>query len=207
MGNVLLARRRTPRLVAGVLLLFVLGACDDAGSPTVRPFSPLPAASPSPASSPLPASSPRPTPRPTPAAWPAGWDEAFCLALEELAVAQELVVDIPRAIEDEDEDDALALAQELRQSTSTSGELLAEVPEWEPAQPAIDEFENLIDIGGRISRQWIRFLDEGRRAGRTRALELNDEMQPMVEAANDALAELADQGLACPGRSLVLESP
>jgi len=185
------------------LALALLAACGETASSTVRP-SPSPSAT---DAGPTEGATPRATPRATPAPWPSAWDSEFCAAFTDLAVAQELVVDIPRALEEEATDDALALARELRQTAISAADLLETVPDWEPAQAARNEMAALLDIDGRIGRQYIRFLDEGRRPGLTRARELTEALLPILGAANEALADLADMGLECPPYDLSLESP
>lgn len=191
-------------LIVAIAGLLALGGCADAiVGPTGSPL-----ASPRPLTSPavLP-DTPRPSPQPTQPPWPAGWDEAFCASFDEVAVAQELVVDVPRALADEDDDDALALARELRATAIAAGELLEDVMPWEPAQPALAAMVSLADIAARIGRQYVRYLDEGRQPALERVSELLDDMQPVLEEANDELAELAALGAACPPRGLTLEAP
>jgi hypothetical protein len=125
----------------------------------------------------------------------------------EVAVAQELVVDVPRALEEDDSSDALALARELRATALGARELIEEVPAWDRAQPALTEMDRLSDMGARIGRYYIRFLDEGRRPARGRARDLTAEMPPIVEEANSMLDDLAALGVECPPRALSLESP
>ncbi|HUG47082.1 MAG TPA: hypothetical protein VMP67_01585 [Candidatus Limnocylindria bacterium] len=189
--------------VGGLLALAMLAACSEAAAPTLRP-SPSPTASLPPATS---APTLRATPRPTPPPWPQGWDEAFCTAFGELTVAQELVVDIPRALADEAPEDALLLARELRTAATEGRELVTGVPEWEEALETLTALDLLADIGGRIGRQYVRFLEENRPAARARAEELSEEMGPVVEEANATLEQLASLGLDCSPYDLRLESP
>ncbi len=190
--------------VAVVLAVLSAGGCSDAGEvPTLRPPSD---ASPT-ATAGVPTVTPRPTRRPTPPPWPAGWNEEFCTALAKVIVAQELTVDVPRALDEGDEQDALALARELRATALAAADLLGEVPEWEPAQPAVSELLSLVDIGARIGRQYVRFLDEGRQPALERVNELLDDMRPVVSDTNAALAELGALGLSCEPDGLELETP
>jgi hypothetical protein len=192
-------------LLVGLMSLSLIGACTDAfGEPTPPGGTPL--AQPT-ATAPLATGTPRPTPRPTQPPWPAGWEIEFCTAVGEVAVAQELTVDIPRALDEEDADDALALARELRATAIAAAELLAEVTPWEEAQPAITELLTLSDIASRIGRQYVRYLDEGRRPALERVNELLDDMRPVVIDANEALAELDALGVDCLSHALVLEAP
>lgn len=190
--------------LAAVALSAVVGCSEAIGGPTPIPFTPLP-----PLTTPTPTSgaTARPTLAPTAQPWPAGWDDEFCAAFIELAIAHELAVDIPRALDDDETDDALALARELRATAIAAGELLDELTPWEAAQPAVTEMVTLADIASRVGRQYVRYLDEGRRPALTRVTELLDDMRPVIEQANDELSGLAALGLACPPYSLELEVP
>lgn len=188
-------------------LPLLLLACGDTASPTV-PLNPSPLATPVAVTTPAPAP---PTPRPTPVVtappWPAGWDEEFCAAFSEVKVAQELVVDVPRALAEDESDDALGLARELRATALGARELIEEVPAWDRAQPALAELDRLADMGSRVGRFYVRFLDEGRRPARARAQDLAADMPPVVEEANSMLDDLAALGVECPQAALSLESP
>lgn len=204
MGSVVLVRTRLWGLLAlAISAVFLLVACAELGSPTLRPtVSPL-GTSRAPTNPPTPITTPRPTPTP----WPAGWEEDFCAAFTELTVVHELVVDIPRAIDEDERDDALALARELRATAIATTELIEQLPSWERAEQAVAEMTRLADFGSRIGRQFVRHLDEGRRPALERAGELIDEMRPLAEEANATLADLASLGLSCPPHRLDLEVP
>jgi hypothetical protein len=191
-------------ILPAVLATAVLAACNDVAAPTPRvsPSPPTAVASPSPATSP-----PARTARPTPAPWPERWDIEFCSAFTEVAIAQELVVDIERAIAEEEREDALALARELRGTTTVAEELLGVLEEWAPAQDALSGMASLMDVDDRIGRQYIRWLDGGRNPARRRARELADETKPIVRDVNSALAQLTEIGVRCSDRDLLLESP
>jgi hypothetical protein len=192
--------------LAAAALSAVVGCGDVVVGPTPVPFTPLP-----PLSTPVPAPTngaiQRPTLAPSPPPWPAGWDDEFCAAFIELAIVHELAVDIPRALDEDETDDALALARELRSTAIAAGELLDELTPWETAQPAAAEMVTLADIGSRVGRQYVRYLDEGRRPALRRVEELLDDMRPVVEEANAELAQLASLGLACPPHALEFEIP
>ena len=197
--------RRAIRLPAlWLVLALVLAGCTDIGAdPTVQPTTPPLGTSLAPTNPPTPFS----TPPPTPAPWPPGWDDEFCAAFVELVVLTELVVDIPRAMEEEATGDALALARELRVSAAEATELITSVPSWERAEEAVTQMTRVADFGGRIARQFVRYLDEGRRPALNRARELIEELRPIVEETNSQLSPLADLGLACPPYGLSLEVP
>jgi hypothetical protein len=173
-------------------------------SPTGSP-SALPTATSGTTPSPL--ASPTRTPQPTPPPWPAGWETGFCSAFAETAIAMELVVDVPRALEEEATDDALGLSRELRDTAPAAAELVSGVDEWETAQPTLGAMLAVLDIAERIGRQYTRYFEEDRNASLTRAVELTEEIIPLVAESNDGLADLAALGIDCPQSSLMLESP
>lgn len=191
--------------LAAAALSVIVGCSEVVGGPTPIPFTPLPQLpTPTPVGG---AATAQPTPAPTPPPWPADWDDEFCAAFIELAIAHELAVDIPRALEEDDTDDALGLARELRATAIAAGELLDELTPWENAQPAVTEMITLADIGSRVGRQYVRYLDEGRRPALARVEELLEDMRPVIEEANQELAQLAALGLACPPFALEFEVP
>lgn len=193
-------------LPAVLLAASVLIGCTEPG-PTVRPTG-SPSASGAP-SSPVGAVTPRPgrTSSATLTAWPQGWDAAFCAAFEEVVIAQELAVDIERAMDEDATDDARALAEELSTTAPAASELLGAVPAWPPGQDALGEMSSLMDAGRRAAEQYVRYLTTNRRRALTRARELRDAIRDTVPAANLALVQLAEQGLSCRGQTLELESP
>ena len=205
MGNSVLVRnRRLLRLLGPALgAVLLLGACTEAASPTVRPVDTPLGTSRAPTNPPTPLVTPRPTPPP----WPAGWPDDFCPAFVEVAIASELIVDIPRALEEEATEDATALSRELRATAIGSRELIEGVPEWDRAVPALAELDRLADFGARIGRQFLRFLDQGRRPGLNRARELIEEVRPVAEEANSILDDLARLGISCPPHGLSVEVP
>ena len=119
----------------------------------------------------------------------------------------ELVVDVPRALEEEATDDALGLARELRDTAPAAAALVGAVDEWEAAQPTLGSMVALLDIAERIGRQYTRYMEENRNASLIRAGELSQNIVPLVAEANDGLADLVTAGIECPPHTLVLESP
>lgn len=122
-------------------------------------------------------------------------------------MAQQLVVDVPRALAEDEPEDALALARELRATALRARELIEAVPAWARAQPALAEMDRLADMGSRVGRFYVRFLDEGRRPARARAQDLTADMPPVVDEVHSSLDDLAALGLHCPPFGLNLESP
>ena len=197
---------RHAALLAVLVTVSVLVGCTEPG-PTVRPTgSPAGTGAPS---SPDGAATPRPgrTQSATLSVWPQGWDASFCAAFIEVVIAQELAVDIERALDEDARGDARALAAELTTTAPAAAELLAAVPAWQPGQDALGEMTSLMDAGRRAGEQYLRYLTGNRRRALTRARELRDAIRDTVPAANTALALLAEEGLSCPGHSLELESP
>jgi len=191
-----------PMLVAAAVLL----GCTEPG-PTVRATgSPGVTSAPS---SPVGAATlgPGRTASVTLTVWPQGWDRAFCAAFAEVVIAQELAVDIERAMAEEATEDAQALAVELTTTAPAAAELLNAVPAWGPGQDALGEMSSLMDAGRQAAEQYVRYLDENRRRSLTRARELRDAIRDTVPAANTALEQLAEAGLSCRGHTLELESP
>ena len=205
---------RPAALAAGIavalVVALIVGACG-AGSPSPRP-SRSPVASSPPRSSPVLTLAPPPTAAPTlppeqAPDWPDGWDTAFCTAFEQVVIAQELVVDIGRALAEEARGDAQALAAELIGTPEAATPLLAGVTGWEDGEALVGRLTSLVEIGGRIGRQYRRYLAEDRPAALERANELIGEMRPVVAEARGRLADLAQAGIECPGHELTIESP
>jgi len=196
-----------PRLaLAGVLVLLVsivAGACDSPRS-SLRPSASLLDVEFTPQPTRTSESSEEPTEAPTFVSLPVGWDNAFCSVFADAVVAQELVIDVERALEEENFRDARGLARDLRDITADATALLADLPEWEPAAQATLEIATLIDLGGRAGTEYGAYFADDARALR-RARNLRREMLDGTPAANEALAELADLGIVCEGQPLVLE--
>ena len=192
--------------VGSLLALLVIVGCDGAAdeSPTAdqtaRPTSTSAGTSSPPAS-------PTRAPRPTSPPWPAGWDEGFCSALAETVISMELVVDVPRALDEGATDDALGLARELRDTAPAAAELVAAVEEWDTAQPTLGQLVAVLDVAERIGRQYTRYLEDQRNASLERATELSEDISALVADTNEELAALAATGVDCPPNALALESP
>jgi hypothetical protein len=205
-----LAARSLTRTVAAVLAVSMLVACG-AGSPSPSPSPTVPVDLDTPAPSPVSVPTMAPTAPPTlppQGDWPAGWDTAFCAAFQEVVVAQELAVDVGRALEEDERDDALALARELEGAGAATQEMLGELEEWEPAQEAVEQLTELMDLAERMGRNYRRYLDENARNRLRRAQGFAADMGPVVENVEAELAGLAnDENLSCPTAEFVLETP
>lgn len=195
--------RRATVLVVCFGLLLGMAGCGGPG-PTVPPTrSATPVVTPTVGAPTGPAATTGPTLPP----WPVGWDESFCALFAEVVVAQELVVDIERALDEDAMDDAEGLARELRQTAGRGEELIATVGPWAPSDVATAAIATLLDLDGRAGSQYLRFLTENRRPALARARELRADISQAVLTANAGLAELDVRGLTCPGHELGLETP
>lgn len=207
--------RSRPRLtlIAALVALAALlaGACDEPRS-SLRPsaslleveFTPQPTRSRG--SGGASGSSDEPTEVPTFLSIPVGWENAFCSVFADAVVAQELVIDVERALEEEDFRDARGLARDLRDITADATTLLPDLPDWDPAEPAMLEIATLIDLGARAGTEYGAYFADDARALR-RARNLRREIFNATPAANEALAELTGLGIVCEGFPLVLEQP
>jgi hypothetical protein len=199
----------TPRVLCialcVALVAVVVGCTEPTGSPRPSPslieldFTPPPTTAP-----PV---SPGGSPGQTLVSWPIGWDVAFCRAMTEVVIAQELVVDIERAIDDDARREALGLARELVLVAGGATQLLADVPDWAASDDAVASLTGLMDLGGRAAAEYERYLDDGPRRALRRARNLRRENADAVPVVNEQLQPLADAGLACPGTPLEVESP
>jgi len=202
------ARHRPQLMLVGVLVALaalMAGACDSPRS-SQRPSASLLEVEFTPRPTPSVRSSEEPTDAPTFVSLPVGWDNAFCSVFADVVVAQELVIDVERALDEENFRDARGLARDLRDITADATALLAELPDWERATQATLEIATLIDLGGRAGTEYGAYFADDARALR-RARTLRREILDGTPAANEALAELADLGIDCEGQPLVLEQP
>lgn len=190
-------------------LLFVVGCGSGSPSPRITPG--LPSLTDDPVTSPATAAPRPPTAAPTiPTSrnWPSGWDTEFCAAFSEVVIAQELAVDVGRALDEDARDDALALANELSGTSTAATEMLAELPEWRPAQQLVERLTALMDLGQRMGRHYRRYIEEDREQSLERAQGFGADMGPVVEDALAELDELAEEeGLSCADEEFALEAP
>jgi hypothetical protein len=190
-------------LVLATVLVGVL-ACD-APARTPRPspslivleFTPQPSRT----------SGPTPTPGASLATWPLGWDLAFCGMFGQAVIAQQLLVDVERAMAEGNNHDARLLADELTQTASDTTDLIGRLADWSPAQGAVAAIAGLMDLGTRAGTEYHSWFADGKRAALRRARGLRTENGKQVPITNTELADLAELGLACPATPLVLEAP
>jgi len=199
---------RATATALAVLLLSIAAACGG-GSPAATPR-PLPTVSPTAGPTGLPGVLPTPGELPTPVSqppWPQGWDAALCATFDQLVVTQELAVDIGRALEEEDREDARGLTAELAEVATTTRELLAEMPEWRTAETIEAGITELLDLADEVALRYDRYLNDNRRAALGRAQEAGGQMAGVAEPLLERLTLLGEQGLRCPGLPFRLETP
>jgi hypothetical protein len=201
------APRATRSVAIGLILVTLLAgvlACDEPArtprpSPSliIVPFSPQPSQS----------NGPTPTRGASLATWPLGWDISFCSMFEQAVIAQQLLVDVERAMAEGDNHDARLLAEELVQTANDTIDLTEQLIAWPPAQGAVADIAGLMDLGVRAGTEYHSWFANDKRAALRRARDLRTQNGEQVPTTNDDLADLADGGLTCTGTPLVLEAP
>jgi hypothetical protein len=121
--------------------------------------------------------------------------------------AQQLLVDVERALDEGANRDARLLADELIQSASAGVDAVAGMPTWADATATVVAIAGLMDLGKRAGTEYHAWFANDKKAALRRARVLRLENGAQVPAANDGLADLADAGLACQDVPLVLEAP
>jgi hypothetical protein len=195
-------------VVTGLILLALVASvvgCDGPGTRTPRPspslilldFSPRPSGT---AGASL-------SPGPGQGGWPVGWDVSFCGMFAQAVDAQQLIVDIERALAEGDNHDARLLADELVQSADAAESAITALPSWSEATGTLVAIAGLMDLGKRAGTEYHAWFKDSKKAALRRARELRLENGSQVPGANTGLANLADAGLACQDLPLVLEAP
>jgi hypothetical protein len=144
------------------------------------------------------------TEEPTFVAIPVGWDNAFCAIFADVAVGQELVVDIQRAIDEENPRDAKGLARDLRDITADGVALMEGLAEWEDAADATRQVTTMLDLHGRAATEYLAYFNEETTTLR-RARNLRRQISRATPAANEVFAELETLGIACDEQPLKIE--
>lgn len=139
--------------------------------------------------------------------WPLGWDASFCDMFVQAVDAQQLLVDVERALDEGANRDARLLADELIQSASTAADAIAVLPEWSGATATLIAIAGLMDLGERAGAEYHAWFANGRKAALRRARVLRSENGTQVPGANESLADLGGAGLTCQDMPLVLEAP
>ncbi len=186
------------------VVAFAMVACDEPRS-SLRPSASLLEVEFTPQATRDAGSTDEPTQAPTFLSLPVGWDNAFCGVFADAVIAHELVIDVERALEEENVRDARGLARDLRDIAADATALLADLPAWDPGAPATLELAALIDLGGRAGAEYGTFFADETRAALRRARNLRNEMADSTPAANEEFAALADLGITCEGLPLRLE--
>lgn len=189
--------------LAAVVAIGVI-ACDEPRS-SLRPSASLLEVEFTPQATRDPGSSEEPSAAPTFLSLPVGWDNDFCAVFADAVVAQELVIDVERALDEENLRDARGLARELREITTDASTLLAALTDWGPGAPATLELAALIDLGGRAGVEYGTFFTDESRTALRRARNLRREIGDATPAANEEFAALWDLGITCEGIPLQLE--
>lgn len=197
------------RTVVTGLILFVLAValigCEGSGTRTPRPspsliildFSPQPSST----------TGASPSPGAQEGGWPVGWDAAFCAVLVQVVDAQQLLVDVERALDEGANGDARLLADELIVSASGATDAIAALPEWSDATATVIAMAGLMDLGERAGAEYHAWFASGRKAALRRARDLRLKNGSQVPGANAELVDLADAGLICQELPLVVEAP
>lgn len=207
-----LSRSAAPRptlrllLLACAAIIAIAAACDEpSGTPRPSPslieldFTPLPTIT---AGTTAGASA-----APTLVRRPTGWDTAFCELATDAVVAQELLVDIERAMDEDALRDARLLANELTLVAGHASELVPTIPDWPPGEDALRSIAVLMDLDEQAAAEYTTYFENGRRRVLRRARALREDAALEVPGANEELQRLAEIGVLCPGITLELESP
>lgn len=125
----------------------------------------------------------------------------------EARIAQELLVDIERALAEDAQRDARGLARELGRVAQDAIVLMDDIPTWEDASEALLDIATLLDLGGQAATEYDTYFSEDSRPALRRARGLGRENGQGVPGANRALEDLAAAGVECPDGPLVLETP
>jgi len=186
----------------------VVVACGGtSGSPGPSPslltldFTPLPTVAPV-----SPSASGTPRPSTLPASWPIGWDVSFCTAFADLTVAHELVIDIDRAIADNNKSDAQGLANELAQTAPIATSEVTNLKVWEPATELKTDLTNMLSLDGQAATSYQSYFNDGVKTALRDARQTRNQVSKAVNPANTQLQQLAATGLSCPGTELKLET-
>jgi len=202
-------RRPTAWLVASALLVGAIVVACGSGTPTARPspslvtldFTPPPTSG-------LPSLLPTHSPGRTTlnGGWPVGWDVTFCTDFADATVAHELVIDVERAIADENPSDALGLANELAQTAPIASTEITRMKDWEPAAQLKTDMTAMLDLDTQAAAAYQSFFNDGVKTALKQARQLRSQVGKQVAPINTELQALADMGLACPGTDLKFET-
>ena len=140
-----------------------------------------------------------------PASWPIGWDVAFCNAFADTTVAHELIIDIERAIDEDNRDDAAGLANDLAQTAPIATSEVTRMTDWEPAAELKTNLTSLLDLDTQAAASYQTYFNDDVRSGLRAARQMRNQVGKQVAPINEQLQQLTDLGLSCPGAELSLE--
>jgi hypothetical protein len=185
-----------------------LAACSEARS-TARPSASLLDVefTPQPTRSASVTPSPEPTEKPTFISLPIGWDDAFCAVVSGAIISQELIIDIERALTEENFRDARGLARDLRDTATEATVLVTELTPWDPAADVTAQLAALIDLDSRAGVEYGTYFTDASRNALRRARALRRDVFDATPLANEALADMAALGITCGDLPLRLELP
>ena len=192
--------------MALIALCLVAIGCDEASS-SPRPSPSLVDVVFTPQPTPTNDASVEPTTQPTFVSIPVGWDDNFCAVFADVFVAQQLVIDVERALAEQNVRDARGLARELRDTTAHGTSLLTGLAVWESGQQATLEVTKLLDLGSKAGDEYGTYFSTASLTSLRRARGFRRQIGTETPGANAAFAELTQIGITCPDNELVLESP
>ena len=197
-GSVSRSTATTLCLVASLAAVFALG-CDQPRS-SARPSPSLVEIDVSrPPSTTTPGESAEPTPAATFVSIPVGWDNSFCGILADAVVAQELVIDIERALNEEEVRDARGLTRELTEITADATGRLSQVPAWDTGAEVIQRLGVMIDLGTKAAEQYAITFDRQSESALRKARAFRRDIGHETPATNEALTKIASVGISCDG--------
>ncbi len=199
------ARRLIAALGSVSLLLVGCGASTSSPSPsaslnTLISFSPIPTETAPPSASSAPTAS-------LAVSWPPGWDVDFCTMFGNAVDAQQLIVDVERALSDGATKDAKGLARDLGDSAAKTTQQLAALTAWGPATNALSQVGGLMDYDTQAADKYAKYFSAGNKQALKQARLLRRKNGAAVPQTNRTLADLAGTGLVCADYALRLESP
>jgi hypothetical protein len=125
----------------------------------------------------------------------------------EAVIAQQLIVDVQRALDEGSTRDAKGLAHELSDTATHAAQLLEALPAWAAGQAATVAIATLLNFGSRAGDAYSSYFAHGAASDLRQARNLRRQDGNSVPIANDELAQLAAAGLRCGDTALQLESP
>ena len=135
-----------------------------------------------------------------------GWDVSFCTAFADATVAHQLVIDIERAIADENRSDAQGLANELAQTAPVAATEVTKLKVWDPATQLVTDMSTMLDLDTQAAAAYQSYFNDGVKTALKQARQLRTQVSKQVDPTNKQLQSVASLGLSCPGTDLQFES-